>query len=233
VVAALLTGLSIAVPAAIMVFIYPLNHDGFHYVNGRWRGEIWWSYVYIGMAVSIGLGLAGIVLAARSKAGAYRTPEGQDVKSRRGLITPARVPQLFTLLVLIFGSAAFIVIGIVTHLVPIGDWIALVLLGVSLACIAVMVRSAATAASLVLPVAVVALIMGQLVGLDVSHSTVGRLLIGAGVVGIAVAAWGISASDLAVTRRWLLPFTNIAFVLALLGNVHMCLFFAILGFLFR
>src|SRR6476646_8834641 len=50
VVVALLTGLSIAIPAVIMVFFSPLNHAEIFYAVGMWPGEIWWPYISIGIA---------------------------------------------------------------------------------------------------------------------------------------------------------------------------------------
>ena len=302
--AALLAGLSIAVPAAIMVFVYPLNRAEIHYADGMWRGEIWWSYVYAGIALSLGFGLAGIVLAKRGETAAYRAAIGQDVRSSPSLATVARVALSFALLDLILGPAAFVLFGsaagtMVTiafgltgivlaarsktgayRVVDVSGvktssvWstgatialaLALLLLllgpvvlgslasltGIALSigfCIAGIRLAAGTAtaayrateasnmetarrvgapASLVLPVAVVALILGPLASIPGSDANIGRSLIGVGVAGIALAVWGVSRSDPAVTRRWLLPFAIVALVLAALGNAHMFLLFGL------
>lgn len=222
---ALLTGSSLAVPAAVMVFVYPLNHAEFYYADGSWHGEIWWSYVFTGMALSLGCGLAGLVLTIRTETAAYRTRAAANGETVRAVATPAWVALGLALLVLIGGPVVFIVTGTSSGAFAAGQWIGLSLLAAGLVGIAGAVRPLIRAASLVLPFAGAVLILGpwaSFISPDAAHS-----LIGAGLLGMAVAAWGIAGSDPAVTRRWLLPFAIIAFVLALLGNAHMFLLFGL------
>jgi len=303
-VAALLTGLSIAVPAAIIVFVYPLNRAEIHYTDGMWQGEIWWSYVYTGIALSIGFGLAGLVLAKRSETAAYRTATGQNAKSSPSLATVAKVALSLAILALLLGPSAFVLFGsaagtavtiafgltgillaarsktgayrvvdgrdvktssgrITGAKVALALALLLLLLGpvvlgsvASLTGIALSIgfgivgirlavgsdiaayrateasnvktaRRVGAPASLVLPFAVVALILGPWASIPGSDANIGRSLIGVGLVGIAVGVWGVSVSDPAATRRWLLPFAIVAFVLALLGNAHMFLLFGL------
>lgn len=170
-VATLLTGLSIAVPAAIMVFVLPRNRAEFEYEDRYWdAGEIWWPYVYAGIALSLGAGLAGIALAARSRVTAYSADEGWKLKAPYWLAAEAILVLSFSVLALILGSVAW-------H----------------------------------------------------AHPSLGISLIGLGLAGIVAAAWGVGASDPAVTRRWLLPFAIAILLVALLGNVYMFFLFLILG----
>ena len=131
--------------------------------------------------------------------------------------------------VLIVGPIAFVVMGIMSIAIDgfaVGQWIGIGLLVAGLVGIVVAVRPLTTVASLVLPFAVAALILGPWASIFPSRdANIGRVLIGVGLVGIAVGVWGVSRSDPAATRRWLLPFAIVAFVLALLGNAHMFLLF--------
>jgi hypothetical protein len=288
-----------------MVFIYPLNRAEIHYSDGMWRGEIWWSYVYTGIALSIGFGLAALVLAKKSETAAYRTATGQDVRSSPSLATVARIALSLAILDLILGPAAFVLFGSAAgtavtiafgltgimlaarskagayRVVDVRDvetsswWstrakvalalaLLLLLLGpvvlgsvASLTGLALSIgfgiagimlaagretaayrdteasdmktaRPVGAPASVILPFAVVALILGPWASIfPSSNAIIGRSLIGVGLAGIAVGVWGVSRSDPAATRRWLLPFAIVAFVLALLGDAHMFLLFGL------
>lgn len=161
-VAGLLTGLSPALPAVLMVFLWPRNRESFHPANGWWEGEVWWGYVFGGIALSLVCGLAGKGLAARTELSAHPIAAGSK-----------------------------------TRLWPF----------------------IATGASLVLSLAVVALVLGPIEYLWASNLNAGVYLVLGGLAGIAVAAVGLPAADPVFTRKWLRPFGSIALVLAVLGDL--------------
>lgn len=96
----LLTGLSIAIPSAIMVVLYPLNAFQFRIVNGEWgyTGETWWPYVFAGIALSLACGVTGLVLTIRRRVDAYRPSQELSVKR---LDWPAALVLVFAQFVLI------------------------------------------------------------------------------------------------------------------------------------
>ena len=158
--AGLLTGLSLAVPAAMMVFVWPANRTRFHPANGWWEGAVWWPVVLGEIALSLACGRAGRGLAARAEPSAQQIAVG----SKAGL----------------------------SH-------------------------SVATGVSLVLPLAIVALILGSVAYLWASALSAGVGLVWGGLAGIAVASAGLLAADPVFTQRWLRSFATVAFVLAALG----------------
>ena len=95
-----------------MVLIYPLAPAEFHYVGGVWEGDVRWSYVFAGMALSIGFGLVGIALAVGGEVSAHRTAAGQVAKTHPTEATRARVALSLAILDLILGPAAFVLFGV-------------------------------------------------------------------------------------------------------------------------
>jgi hypothetical protein len=175
--ATLLSGLSVAVPAVLLVFVYPLAYAEYHRYDrsvalrdAMWEPAVWWTFALGGIAISMACAVAGAVLATRRPAATAPDAQSQD--------------------------------GNISH--PVARW-----------------------AALAMGFAILALVFAPL--LRSTSVSAGGVLVGLGIVGIGVAA-AFGASDPAFTRRWLNQAAVICFVLALLGNIMVLLWFMLIGF---
>jgi hypothetical protein len=167
--ATILSGLSIAVPALVMVFVYPVNRAEFVRIDGVRSGEVWPHLGYAILA-SLACGFASSLLATLSPVAAAQGGKAQHVKGSNPVAAGAHWIMLCAILALLASGAYQ------------------------------------------------------------SNASLGLILVGLGLAGVAVAAWAVGASDPAVTQTWLPRFTLGTLVLTLLGNAYMWVLFAFLGF---
>lgn len=75
----ILSALGLLIPIVLWVFVLPRHVDKFMaevYGNRVWNGPNWTLYLYLGMAVGLGLGIAGIFVA-------IGTPKHRDTSKPR------------------------------------------------------------------------------------------------------------------------------------------------------
>ena len=104
--ATLLSGLSIAVPALVMTFVYPVNRAEFVRIDGVRYGEAWPHLGYAILA-SLACGFVSSLLATLSPVAAAQGGKARNVKGSNPVATGAHWIMLCAILALVVSPSAY------------------------------------------------------------------------------------------------------------------------------